>query len=138
MLYLLDTNMVSYIFKGKSQAARIRLERIGPRKDKVAGLSTVTVGEILYGLEKIAAAPERRRAMDVFLSTMMTCPWDQSTAEAYAKLRVRQESMGKSLGPYDMQIAAHALALGAVLVTHDRAFRHVVGLAGLEDWATDL
>jgi predicted nucleic acid-binding protein len=37
-----------------------------------------------------------------------------------------------------MQIAAHALALGAVLVTHDAAFRHVAGLAGREDWAPDL
>lgn len=137
MLYLLDTNMVSYIFKGRSQAARMRLESVGLRKDD-AGFSTVTMAEILYGLEKIAAPPDRRRAMDVFLSTMAVYPWDHSAAEAYAKLRVRQESLGKSLGAYDLQIAAHALALGAVLVTHDSAFRHVDGLAGREDWATDL
>ena len=31
-----------------------------------------------------------------------------------------------------------ALALGAVLVTHDAGFRHVAGLVGREDWAADL
>ncbi len=69
---------------------------------------------------------------------MTIFPWDHAAAEAYGKLRARQEARGKTLGPNDLQIAAHAIALGAVLVTHDRAFRHLTGLAGLEDWATDL
>jgi len=137
-LYLLDTNMVSYIVKGKSQAARARLDRVRIHKGQEAGISTITVGEILYGLEKVGASPQRRKALDLFFATIAIYPWDQSAAEAYARLRVRQEARGKSLGPYDMQIAAHALALGAVLVTHDAAFRHVAGLAGREDWAPDL
>lgn len=137
-LYLLDTNTVSYILKDKSPAARVRLERVGSRKDQEAAISTITVGEILYGLEKVAAGPQRRKAVDFFFSTITICSWDQAAAEAYGQLRTRQEARGKTLGPNDLQIAAHALALGAVLVSHDRAFRHVTGLAGLEDWATDL
>jgi tRNA(fMet)-specific endonuclease VapC len=46
--------------------------------------------------------------------------------------------MGKTLGPLDMQIAAHAIALGAVLVTNDKAFHHVSDLIGVKNWATDL
>jgi tRNA(fMet)-specific endonuclease VapC len=137
-LYLLDTNMVSYIVKGKSPAARARLERVRIHKGQEPGISTITVGEILYGLEKIGAGPQRRKALDLFFATIAVYPWDQAAAETYGRLRVRQEAHGKSLGPYDLQIAAHALALGAVLVTHDAAFRHVAGLAGREDWATDL
>ncbi|MGA7522364.1 MAG: type II toxin-antitoxin system VapC family toxin [Acidobacteriaceae bacterium] len=137
-LYLIDTNTISYIIKGKSPAARARLAQIGARKDHEAAISTVTAGEILYGLEKVGAGPQRRKAIDLFLSALTICPWDHVAAEAYGHLRVRQEALGKTLGSYDLQIAAHAIALGAILVTHDLAFRHVTGLVGLEDWATDL
>jgi tRNA(fMet)-specific endonuclease VapC len=137
-LYLLDTNMVSYIVKGKSPAARARLEKIRFHRGEEAGISTVTLGEILYGLEKIGAGPQRRRAIDLFFSSIAIYSWDQVAAEAYGHLRVRQEALGKTLGAFDAQIAAHALALGAVLVTHDAAFRNMTGLAGREDWATDV
>ncbi len=89
-------------------------------------------------MEKIGAGLQRRKAVDSFFSTITIFSWDQAAAEAYGQLRARQEKRGKTVGPYDLQIAAHALALGAVLVSHDRAFRHVTGLAGLEDWATDV
>jgi tRNA(fMet)-specific endonuclease VapC len=101
-------------------------------------VSTITVGEILYGLEKAGTGPVRRKAFDHFFSAIAIFPWDQAVAEAFGHLRARQEALGKTLGPFDMQIAAHALALGSVLVTHDAAFRHVPGLAAFEDWVTDL
>jgi tRNA(fMet)-specific endonuclease VapC len=137
-IYLLDTNTVSYILKGKSPAARARLQRVRFHKGQEAGISTITVSEILYGLEKVGAGAERRRALDLFFSTIAIYSWDQAAAEAYAPLRVRLELHGKTLGPYDMQIAAHAMALGAILVSHDAAFKHVPALAVREDWATDL
>lgn len=137
-LYLLDTNTVSYILKGRSPAARARLERVRFHKGQEAGISTITAAEILYGLEKVGAGPQRRKALDLFFATIAIYPWDEAAAEAYGRLRVRQEALGKTLGPYDMQIAAHALSLAAVLVSHDAAFRHVAGLAGREDWATNL
>lgn len=137
-IYLLDTNTVSYILKGKSPAARARLERAASLSDHQPAVSTITVGELLYGLEKIGAGASRRKALRLFFSAMAVYAWDEAAAEAYGRLRARQEAMGKTLGPYDMQIAAHALALGAVLVTHDGSFRRVAGLAGCEDWADDL
>ena len=137
-LYLLDTNTVSYILKGKSPAARARLEKIRFHKGQDAGVSTITVSEILYGLEKVGAGPQRHNALELFFATIEIYPWDQLAAEAYGRLRAHQEAIGKPLGPYDTQIAAHALALGAVLVTHDAGFRHVAGLVGREDWAADL
>ncbi|HZZ38395.1 MAG TPA: type II toxin-antitoxin system VapC family toxin [Acidobacteriaceae bacterium] len=136
-LYLLDTNTIRSILKDKSPAARARLDRVGTRKDHDAAISSITLGEILYGLEKIGAGLQRRKAVELFFSTITICSWDQAAAEAYGHLRARQEARGKTLGPNDLQIAAHALALGAILVSHDRAFRHVTGLAGLEDWSTD-
>jgi tRNA(fMet)-specific endonuclease VapC len=55
----------------------------------------------------------------------------------YSAKRARQERLRKKLGPYDTQIAAHAMALGAVLVSHDHAFRRIPNLQ-VEDWATDI
>lgn len=134
MLYLLDTNVVSYVITGRSAAARARLEEV---RDQ-ACVSSITVGEILYGLEKIGAGAQRRRALDLFFDTISVRLWDYDAAAAYGRLRAEQERRGKPLGPYDMQIATHAVALGATLVSHDAGFRLVSGLVGLEDWALDL
>lgn len=137
-LYLLDTNIVSYIVTGRSPTARARLEEARIDADQGACISIITVGEIFYGLEKIGAGSQRRRALDLFFDLISVRLWDHEAAAAYGRLRVQQERMGKPLGPYDLQIAAHAIALGATLVSHDSAFRHVSGLVGLEDWAGDL
>ena len=48
-------------------------------------------------------------------------------------VRAAMESKGKNLAPLDMQIATHALRLGAILVTNDRSFKRVAGLQ-IEDW----
>jgi len=135
-LYLLDTNMVSYAFKGKSPAARLHLTSLG--FDEVASISVITEAELLYGMAKSKGGERSRKSLEWFLMRLKVHPWERETAAVYASLRVRQESMGKSLGALDMQIAAHAVALGAILVTNDQAFQHVPDLVGLENWATDL
>jgi len=56
----------------------------------------------------------------------------------YGAFRSKQEAIGRPLGPLDTQIAAHAIAAGAVMVTNDIAFQHAVGLPGLEVWVTDI
>lgn len=137
MIYLLDTNMVSFIIKGRSPAARARLEQLQLHGDHELCVSIITVGEVLYGLEKIGASPQRRKAIELFFSMLSVFPWDYAAAQAYGALRAAQETSGKPLGPYDMQIAAHAIALKATVVTHDNAFQLVAGLT-IEDWAVDL
>ena len=139
-LYLLDTNMVSYIINGHSPAARIRLATLQRANDHAAGVSSITAGEILFGLERLESKGEgqrRRKAIDQLFSALQIHPWDRAAAEVYGRLRAQQESQGKPLGPHDTLIAAHALQLAATLVSHDGDFRRVAGLP-VEDWATDL
>ena len=135
-LYMLDTNMVSYLLKAKSPAARARMTSLKP--GEAACISAVTEGELLYGISKSGIGDQRRRLLDWFLLLVTVHPWGRDEAAAYGPLRAKQEAMGKTLGPLDMQIAAHAIALGAILVTNDRAFQHVPNLFGVENWATDL
>jgi tRNA(fMet)-specific endonuclease VapC len=64
--------------------------------------------------------------------------WGSKEAAAYGELRARLEGAGITLSQLDLQIAAHALAIGAVLVTNDKAFLQVNDLDKMENWALDL
>lgn len=135
-LYMLDTNTVSYIFKGISSAARRRLVELGP--GEVACISSITEGELWYGLERVGAGVLRRRALGDFLNRLKVLPWTRVEAATYGIFRSGQEAVGRPLGPLDTQIAAHAIAVDAVLVSSDAAFYRARGLPRLESWATDL
>jgi len=134
--YLLDTNTLSYIAKGKSPAARVRLESLGD-EDTVC-VSVVSEAELRYGLAKRPAARVLRAAIEGLLSKLRILPWGSKEAATYGDLRARLETVGVVLAAMDMMIAAQAIAAGAVLVTNDKAFSHIRGLHGIENWATDV
>lgn len=133
---MLDTNMVSYIAKGDSKAARTRMLNL--KEDEVVCLSAITEAEVRYGLAKRPEATLLRERMEWFLAAVKILPWGRDEANVYGTLRAKLESSGKTLGNMDMQIAAHAIALGAVLVTNDKAFAQVDDLRAIANWATDL
>lgn len=135
-LYMLDTNTVSYAFKGTSQAARRRLANLG--HGEVVCISSITEAELWYGLERVGAGILRRKALGGFLEKLKVLPWRREEAATYGAFRAGQEATGRPLGPLDTQIAAHAITVGAVLVSNDAAFQYARGLPGLENWATDL
>lgn len=134
--YMLDTNMISYIVKGKSLAARLALAGLKP--NEIGCISAITEAEVRYGVAKLPADSQRRSAIEGFLAKLQILPWGSSEAVTYGDLRARQEASGKTLETLDMLIAAHAITVGAILVTSDRAFRHVRELPGIANWATDL
>ncbi len=97
-------------------------------------ISSITQAELLHG---VARKPEAKRlpiAVKEFLIRVDIMPWDSDAAEAYARLRTSCESEGTPLGTMDMLIAAHSVAVGAVLVTNDQAFYKVKHHLSLEDW----
>jgi tRNA(fMet)-specific endonuclease VapC len=60
-------------------------------------------------------------------------PYDDVAADRFVTVRRSLETAGQVIGPYDMQIAAIALANGCTLVTHNTAqFSRVPGLV-IED-----
>ena len=135
-LYMLDTNMVSYVVKGRSPAARARL--LALKDDEVAAISAITEAEIRYGLAKRPEATALKALMEGFLASIQVLPWDRDEADAYGRVRAKLEKNGISLGSMDMMIAAHASASGAVLVTNDKVFSQVEDLHATVNWATDL
>ena len=135
--YLLDTNMVSYIVSSASAAARTQL--ISLEGKSPVYVSAITEAELQYGIAKGPKHPIRIAMMQHFLVKATVLPWGREEAAAYGELRARLQAAGSPLSALDTLIAAHALAIGAVLVSHDKAFHRLkhVGLQTI-DWATDL
>ena len=120
--YLLDTNMVSYLLKGTSLAADRRLNETAVGE---VGISAVTEGEMRYGRAKLSPGAKLHVLISNFLVGVVALPWDSAAARDCGPLRVQLERTGQVMGGLDMMIAAHALALGAILVTNDRAFSRI-------------
>jgi tRNA(fMet)-specific endonuclease VapC len=126
---MLDTNTVSHAVTGHA----IVVERMVDLPIAALCLSSITAGELAYGLAKRPPSRLRSAAVVELLRRVDILPWDEATARPYGALRAELERQGMGLGPLDMLIAAHALAVGAILVTNDRAFSRVPGLQ-IEDW----
>src|ERR1700676_5559433 len=115
--YLLDTNMASYIIKGNSPAVRRRLTRVALAQ---VAISSVTEGELRYGVARRPDATRLQVIVEEFLLRMTVLPWDSAAAWEYGNLRATLEREGQKMGNLDMMIGAQALASGFILVTNDR------------------
>lgn len=128
--YVLDTNAVSAILR--------RHPRVCARATAVPltalAISSVTAGELQYGLAKRPDATALARLVSEFLRYTDILPWDAQVARTYGAVRARLEGAGITIAPLDLMIGAHALAAGATLVTADRTFRQIEGLP-VEDWS---
>lgn len=129
--YLLDTNIASYVIKGNIPAVRERLAAVPMGS---VAISAVTSGELLYGLARCGRPEGLARRIHEFLVRVDVLPWDDKAAGVYGELRAACEAGGANLGTLDMMIAAHALAVDAVLITRDRAFARVPKGLKREDW----
>jgi tRNA(fMet)-specific endonuclease VapC len=133
--YMLDTNTASYIIKGEPAVIRERLRNVPMANVCV---SAITEAELLRGVAKKPEAKHLPVAVKEFLLRVEILPWDSDAADAYAQLRTACENEGKPLGNMDMLIAAHSVAVGAVLITNDKAFYNVEHHLMLDDWSKPL
>jgi tRNA(fMet)-specific endonuclease VapC len=90
-----------------------------------AAISSVTLAEIEYGIQRRGSSEKLRNALTQVLLHMDILPWDASAATCYGELCSSLEAQGINLSDFDMMIAAHAVALKATLVSRDKAFAHL-------------
>jgi tRNA(fMet)-specific endonuclease VapC len=129
-VYLLDTNIVSDVAHNPSGPVARKLSEINP--DSVVS-SVIVAAEIWFGIENNPSFRSRTRT-ESFLKTVQILEMGPEVAPIYGRIRVELKRIGRTLGANDMLIAAHALALEAVLVTDDyKAFAQVPGL-NVENW----
>ncbi len=129
-MYVLDTNTLIYYFKGVGEVGP-RLLRTPPRD---IGIPSIVVYELEVGIGK-STFPEKRSAqLDTMLSFASILPFGHPEAKVAAEIRLALEIQGQTIGPYDILIAATAVANQAVLVTHNtREFGRIEQLL-IEDW----
>ena len=131
MRYLLDTNAVIGILRGRSRSLLARYVTV-PRV-RLCTCSPVRA-ELLYGSLRSAKPAENRAKQEEFLEDLSSFDFDDSAAEAYARARAQVEAGGGHLGAMDYAIAAIALANDLTLVTHNvREFSRVPNLS-YDDW----
>jgi len=128
---MLDTNIASHVIKGDRPEIIRRLVSL-PMEDVV--ISSVTEGELFYGLAKRGYPKALSERVRQFLIRVDVLPWDHDVTQAYGDLRAACEAKGVTLAPLDMMIAAHAVATDAILVTRDKAFAQVSEPLKTEDW----
>ncbi len=129
--YMLDTNIVSHLLRNHP-AASARLVKL---PITAVCISVITQAELLFGLARRPEAKALHKVVGEFLRRVDVLPWDSTVAPAYANARATLERGGHVIAPMDLLIGSHALAVGAVLVTSDRAFAQLTELT-IEDWST--
>ena len=131
MRYMLDTNICIYAIKHKPEQVFMRLQEHDPID---ICISSVTYAELVHGAEKSKAIEKNRVALALLLANIEIMNFDSLAAESYGKIRADLEKAGTPIGPLDMMIAGHAMALGYTVVTNNtKEFERVKGLK-LENW----
>lgn len=132
--YLLDTNIYIHIIKKKP------IEVLEKFKEYTVGdiaISSITVAELKYGVQKSQLRERNDEALQKFLIPIVIEDFDYKAAAVYGRIRSHLESKGTPIGPLDNLIAAHALSLNVTLVTNNtKEFKRVPGLT-LANWATN-
>lgn len=131
MKYLLDTNVCVTFINQRHPVLTQRFLSI-PTSDKV--ICSVVRAELFYGVYKSQRQVSNLARIEASLVGYAGLNFDETTARLSGKLRAELERKGTPIGPYDLQIAAVALAHNLTLVTHNtREFSRVSNLL-IEDW----
>lgn len=128
--YMLDTNTVSYLVR----AHPLVTQRVVDAPMASLCISTVTEGELMFGVGRRPQAVRLASTVNEFLNRVVSLPWDSDVARCYGMLRAKTQGEGINLTPLDMMIAAHAWSANATLVTSDGTFPHLAELE-VEDWS---
>lgn len=129
--YLLDTNICIYLIKKHPPEVLARFQQI---QLKQLHISTVTLFELYYGIEKNNSQQRNLAALENFITPLTIADFTFDAAIKAAKIRSDLQKQGLPTGAYDIQIAAIALSCNMTLLTNNtREFERVNGLK-LENW----
>ena len=132
-LFMLNTDTCIFLMRGESPALAARVQSV-PLQQQV--MSAVTFAELTYGVQASAAAKRKQNqsVLDSLVLHLAVLDWPQDAAKHYAEIRTDLKKRGAQLGAADLMIAAHARAMGAIVVTNNvKDFERVKGLE-VENW----
>jgi tRNA(fMet)-specific endonuclease VapC len=131
MTFLLDTNVcVVYLNQPQSKVTA----HLHSFKSEQIAVCSVVKAELFFGAMKSQRPEQTLEKQQRFLAAVRSLPFDDAAALIFGQIRANLQRQGTPIGPYDLQIAAIALANDLTLVTHNtREFARIDGLR-LVDW----
>lgn len=124
-MFLLDTNIVSDLVRNPRGQVASRIREHG---EVGVCTSIIVAAELRYGALK-RNSPRLSVQLAAVLSALAIFPLEPPSDVIYGTIRAHLNQKGSPIGGNDMLIAAHALAIGATLVTANLAeFSRVEGL----------
>lgn len=134
-LLLIDTDIASYLIKGRFPTVDARFVKADASR---ICISAVTQSELLFGLKALDPGHRLQLTVRRFLRDTRILPWDEEAAEVHADIRHQLVSGGTVIGEMDMMIAAHAMSIGAVLITNNvRHYSRLSPALTIENWLSD-
>ncbi|AYQ57168.1 type II toxin-antitoxin system tRNA(fMet)-specific endonuclease VapC [Bathymodiolus thermophilus thioautotrophic gill symbiont] len=128
--YLLDTNICIYVMKRKP----IDLLEIFNENAGQMAISSITLSELIHGVEKSQQQKNNRLILEDFVSHLNVLDYTQKSAQQYGIIRADLEKKGVIIGVNDLHIAGHSISEGLILVTNnEKEFKRVHGLK-VENW----
>ena len=128
--YMLDTNIVIYVIKRRPAEL---LNTFNEHSGHMC-ISSITLAELLHGVEKSEKQEHNLRQVESFISRLNVLDYDEKAAAHYGEIRASLERKGETIGVNDLHIAGHARSSGLVLVTNNgREFERVDALR-IENW----
>ena len=124
MRVLLDTNAYAALLRGKPQVTGL------VQRAQQVFLSTVVLGELLFGFRNGSQHEKNRQELDEFLGNpyVDVIPVTFTTADRFGRIATALRQAGTPIPANDIWIAAHAMETGADLLSYDRHFENVAGL----------
>ena len=130
-MYLLDSNICIYIINQNPRSVVEKIKKFKPNQIK---LSSISIGELEYGVSKSPNRERNRNALLDFSSCFDIVDFNDEDAEIFGIIRSDLERRGQIIGPYDMQIASQAISRDLILVTNNlKEFSRIPNLK-LENW----
>ena len=125
MRALLDSNAYSLLMRGNEQVAE--LVRIA---EEIL-MSAIVIGELMYGFRWGSKFEQNTSELRSFLgsSYVSFVSVGHVTADRYSRIAASLRAKGHPIPTNDIWVAAHAMETGADLISADRHFAHIDGIA---------
>ena len=130
---ILDTNICIYLIKNRPLEVK---EKFNQYEVGEIAISSITVSELYYGVEKSQHKEQNRKALALFLAPLNIVAYDEKASITYGKVRSLLESKGQVIGSLDMLIAAHAISTDTTLITNNTKEFVRVDSLNLENWVS--
>ena len=128
--YLLDTNAcINYLNFPDSLIWR----KIQSTSAFEITVCSVVKAELFYGSKKSKNPTLNLAKQMKFLNQFQSLPFDDEAALIFGEIRAELAKRGTPIGPYDLQIAAIALANNLTLITHNTREFSRIGNLKIED-----